>query len=196
MVTQADLPAPPTEGFAWFEFEGERYKLFADGALRKPNGHFVLRHPASGAAIRARAVAAGVASVSEADSASQGALLAGLKAVKVIASKRQAEQESQEGLLRAAKLHGPGSPKVPAEAWGAVVQAQAKIAFAGGRESTGAARFVGEATRFMVGKESAGSQSVQVQVIIGSELANRYAPDEGEVVDEVARLVPEPEAET
>ena len=196
MVTQADLPAPPSEGFTWFEFEGERYKLFADGALRKPNGHFVLRHPSADSALRAKALLAGVSVGDSADQRTMGHVLNGLKAVKVIAHKQQAEQESREGLLRAAKKYGSGSPKVPAEAWGAVVQAQAKIAFAGGRESTGAARFVGEATRFMVGKESAGSQSVQVQVIIGSELANRYAPDEGDIVDEAPRLVPEPEADT
>lgn len=183
--------------YAIIEYEGQPARLYADRAIRNDKGQMLTRLP--GAAEGLRDKAGKVLGVEGRDLAnlSQGDLLAGLKAEKATSLKRLAEAESQAGMLRAVKQTVAGKKlgtSTPVEAWGVVVESQTVLAMAGGRESTGAARLVGETTGYHRKESSGGGGAVQVNVMIGGELAARYGAEPGEVdiidVDEGGFTVP------
>jgi len=73
----------------------------------------------------------------------------------VFAAKKRwqaAQEQAAEGLQRAVEAHG-GRVASPEAAWGKVVEAQAEKALKGARESTTAARFVGEAASMIPDKQ-------------------------------------------
>lgn len=177
-----ELPDAPSEGFRWVLYQGERAKLWADGALRRPNGYFVLRHPAGQPA----SVAAAAALSQSRRVAHVGDALAVFRERKQTARKIEAQRQAELGLLAAAKELGP--VKAPPEAWGFLVRKQAEVGMSGGRESTGAARFVGEATGFLTRLDEQRPGGVQVNVIVGGQLAGRYGrAEDADVVEGEAR---------
>ncbi|MGH2620955.1 MAG: hypothetical protein ACRDHG_10365 [Anaerolineales bacterium] len=100
--------------------------------------------------------------------------MAALKASKQAHRVELARLEAERGLMRAAESDRPGSGKLPAEAWGLVVERQADLALSGGGDSTKAARFVGETVGLVHPREGAGVQAVQLNVTIAADLADRY----------------------
>lgn len=188
-ISEHDLPAPPADGFVWVAWEGEphAYKLWADGALRNRKGHWLLQHPGALSAVRAAALQRGVSVVDDAGQRNMGAILGDLKVHKATALKRESEAEALNGMVRAAKDH-KRSVKLPAEAWGVVAEQQTRLALGAGRESTGAARFVGEITGLHRGQGGSVGAAVQVNVVIGGELASKYGDSvdiiEGEIVSD------------
>ena len=80
--------------------------------------------------------------------------------------KQAAQAEAEAGLLRAGMSLSPLSPKLPAEAWGFIVEKQAEAAMSPDLvHSVRAAEFVGRATEYMQA-EKAGTHIERMQVIV------------------------------
>ena len=82
--------------------------------------------------------------------------------------KQAAQAEAEAGLLRAGMSLSPLSPKLPAEAWGFIVEKQAEAAMSPDLgHSVRAAEFVGRATEYLaVEKAGAGTHIDKMQVIV------------------------------
>jgi len=82
--------------------------------------------------------------------------------------KQAAQAEAEAGLLRAGMSLSPLSPKLPAEAWGFIVEKQAEAAMSPDLgHSVRAAEFVGRATEYLaVEKAGAGTHIERMQVIV------------------------------
>jgi hypothetical protein len=168
--------------YAIYSADGVEYRRWAVGnSLGKKPNTFAERHPRASDAIRA---ALGVPRSDRPLSHSElGRGMVAVKAQHQAHRLQAAQREAELGLVRAAQAVRPGSAKLPAEAWGLVVERQGSVALGGDAEdSTRAARFVGQTLGYL-GGEGSGSpaQAVQVNVTIGGELAGRYSP--AEVVD-------------
>ena len=113
-----------------------------------------------------------------------------LKEEKQAERKRLAQAEAEAGLMRAAASLSPLSPKLPAEAWGFVVEKQAEAAMSPEMShSVRAAEFVGRATDFLQADKAGTVQALQVNVHLDGLAAGRLVELGllGEVVEGVVR---------
>jgi len=81
--------------------------------------------------------------------------------------KQAAQAEAEAGLLRAGMSLSPLSPKLPAEAWGFIVEKQAEAAMSPDLgHSVRAAEFVGRATEYLAVEKGSGTHIDRMQVIV------------------------------
>lgn len=176
--------------------DGSEYRRWAPGNSKgKAPNSLAQRHPsATLKAAEALSKALAKRGQSLTGPLSPSDYMRGLSLVKAEYQANRVEQarlEAEAGLMRAAQATDPKSGKVPARAWGLLVERQAAQALSGEEaHSTKAARFVGETVGYLARGDSAPVQAVQVNVTIGGELSSRYAqsPADGE-----AELSAEPE---
>jgi hypothetical protein len=127
-----------------------------------------------------------------------GAALADVRQGKQTERKRLAQFEAEAGLLRAGLSLSPLSPKLPAEAWGFIVERQAEAAMSPEMShSVRAAEFVGRATDYLHQDKSGSVQALQVNVHLDGGAAGRLVElgllgsDTDDVVDGEARDAPD-----
>jgi hypothetical protein len=161
----------------WRTSSGAEYRRWAEGNSQGKAAHaFRDRHPGTDSARRRN----GAAVVREAADRLEALVSRGpraiLKAADRIARADAAQQAAGDGLVRAVRSEGHRVRDV-LDAWGVLVGRQAVRAMSGSPQAVSAVRFVGEATGILsAGGEAAPIQAVQVNVSIGGELTDRYAP--------------------
>lgn len=166
------------------EHNGQPARLYSDGSVRNEKGHMLARLPG---ATKGKAVLLEKGRLAKGLDVVTGLVVPTVKellgADKVDGPTPQ-ERTANAGLLRAAKTVGEADNDQ--EAWGVLVEQQARQAMGTSRGATGAARFVGEATGKLRKEQASSGPQVAIQVIIGPELRDRYAGSEssGVVVDE------------
>src|SRR3990172_4772025 len=161
-----------TEGdYEIWASDGIEYKRYAKGnSLGKGYRGLAERHPRAYEKVRealSRNGDKGSNGEGKAISPSEfGEGMALLKKEKQTERKRLAQVEAEAGLLRAGMSLSPLSPKLPAEAWGFIVEKQAEAAMSPDLgHSVRAAEFVGRATEYLA-VEKAGTHIDRMQVIV------------------------------
>ncbi len=149
----------------WLAGDAE-YRRWAPGNSKgKQAKALAERHPKASEKARRALERSGNGHSKELTAAEFGRGMAAVKGEIQHARKQQAQAEAEEGLLRAAKSLSPLSPKLPAQAWGFIIEKQAELAMSPDvKGSVSAAELVGKATDYLGGKDKAGTQ-VQVNVV-------------------------------